>query len=115
MLRMTLRNLYSNSDPLRCLPDALSLPWAQASGWWLCCSHAETFLFTAVFPEGGSPGATVRSVRPAELWSGDTEFGWSSDGISGFRFDSIITKSPFLSASPPAAQWHSAVSRPLWM
>lgn len=75
--------------PLHWLVDVVSLPWAQASGWWLCCSHAETFLFTAVLADGGTPGAAARSIRPAELWTwtGNTELTRSSVWIGCFHFD----------------------------
>lgn len=104
------------SPPLRWLVDVVSLPWAQASGWWLCCSHAETFLFTAVLADGGTPGAAARSIRPAELWTwtGNTQSWPEAQFESAVSTLTVSTRSPFLWAGPPAAQWDSAVRRPLW-
>lgn len=50
------------------------------SGSWLCCSQADTLLFTAVFAEGSIPDAATESTVRAEFWSHDNkrELIWDS-------------------------------------
>lgn len=75
-------------------------PWTQVSGSWLCCSHADTLLFTAVLAEGSAPDAPAESALPAELCTRNTE-GRRQQLITSNRSEtSLALTSQFIWQSP---------------